>query len=69
MKIKVMTEREAKITLLNPFGLTKTCSNAEFPFIDVGVLELNRYRISSLHKLSKVHLHLHIYYRWYWFIS
>lgn len=42
VKIQVMTEEEAKTTRFNPFDLTKTWSHAEFPLIDVGVLELNQ---------------------------
>ena len=42
MKIQVMTEAEAEKTSYNPFDLTKVWPHAEFPLIDVGVLELNR---------------------------
>ncbi|MCC6156581.1 MAG: catalase [Deltaproteobacteria bacterium] len=42
MKIQVMTEVEAEKTSYNPFDLTKVWPHAEFPLIDVGVLELNR---------------------------
>jgi catalase len=41
MKIQVMTEAEAKTYKWNPFDLTKTWSQKDFPLIDVGVLELN----------------------------
>ncbi len=42
VKIQVMTEEEADEYRINPFDLTKTWSQKEFPLIDVGVLELNR---------------------------
>ncbi len=42
MKIQVMTEAQAEKTSYNPFDLTKVWPHAEFPLIDVGVLELNR---------------------------
>jgi catalase len=41
LKIQVMTEEEAKNYQFNPFDLTKTWSQKEFPLIDVGILELN----------------------------
>ena len=42
MKIQVMTEEQAQKTPFNPFDLTKVWQHADFPLIDVGVLELNR---------------------------
>lgn len=42
MKIQVMTEAQAEKTAFNPFDLTKVWPHAEFPLIDVGVMELNR---------------------------
>ncbi len=42
LKIQVMTEEQAKQTSYNPFDLTKVWPHAEFPLIDVGVMELNR---------------------------
>jgi catalase len=41
MKIQVMTQEQAGSHRYNPFDLTKTWSQKEFPLIDVGVLELN----------------------------
>jgi catalase len=41
LKIQVMTEEAAKSSPMNPFDLTKTWSQKEFPLIDVGVMELN----------------------------
>ena len=41
LKIQVMTEEQAKTYHWNPFDLTKTWSQKDFPLIDVGVLELN----------------------------
>lgn len=41
LKIQVMTEEEAKTFRWNPFDLTKVWPHAEFPLIDVGILELN----------------------------
>ncbi len=41
VKIQVMTPEQAKTYAFNPFDLTKTWSQKEFPLIEVGVLELN----------------------------
>lgn len=40
--IQVMTEAQAHTHHENPFDITKTWSQKEFPLIDVGVLELNK---------------------------
>ncbi len=40
--IQVMTEAEAERTPYDPFDLTKVWPHADFPLIEVGVLELNR---------------------------
>jgi catalase len=40
--IQVMTEEQARAFRWNPFDLTKVWPHAEFPLIEVGVLELNR---------------------------
>ena len=42
MKIQVMTDEEAKTFPWNPFDLTKIWPHADFPLIEVGVLELNQ---------------------------
>ena len=42
MKIQIITEEQANASKRNPFDLTKTWSQKEYPLIDVGVLELNR---------------------------
>ncbi len=42
MKIQVMTEEEAEAAPFNPFDLTKVWPHADYPMIDVGVVELNR---------------------------
>jgi catalase len=41
--IQVMTEAQAKTHRHNPFDLTKVWPKAEYPLIEVGVMELNRY--------------------------
>ncbi|MBI1938012.1 MAG: catalase [Ignavibacteriales bacterium] len=41
LKIQVMTGEQAKNFRWNPFDLTKIWSHADFPLIDVGVMELN----------------------------
>lgn len=41
LKIQVMTDEQAKAFPWNPFDLTKVWPHADFPLIDVGVLELN----------------------------
>ncbi|MDI7863519.1 catalase [Rhizobiaceae bacterium n13] len=40
--IQVMTEQQAKTHRHNPFDLTKVWPHADYPLIEVGVLELNR---------------------------
>ena len=40
--IQVMTEAQAKTHRHNPFDLTKVWPKAEYPLIEVGVMELNR---------------------------
>ena len=42
MCIQVMTEEQARHHRDNPFDLTKTWSQKDYPLIEVGVLELNR---------------------------
>ena len=41
MHIQVMTEEQAKNFRWNPFDITKVWPHAEFPLIEVGILELN----------------------------
>jgi catalase len=41
LKIQVMSEEQARNYKFNPFDLTKTWSQKEFPLIPVGVMELN----------------------------
>jgi catalase len=41
-KIQIMPEEDAENYSVNPFDLTKVWSHADYPLIDVGVLELNR---------------------------
>ncbi|THD79311.1 MAG: catalase [Phenylobacterium sp.] len=40
--VQVMPEAEAQTTPYNPFDLTKVWPHADYPLIEVGVLELNR---------------------------
>jgi len=40
--VQIMTEAEAELTPYDPFDLTKVWPHADFPLIEVGVLELNR---------------------------
>jgi catalase len=42
VKIQVMPESDAEKTAYNPFDLTKVWPHADYPLIEVGVLELNR---------------------------
>lgn len=42
VKVQIMPEADAENTAYNPFDLTKVWPHAEYPLIDVGVLELNR---------------------------
>jgi len=42
MLIQVMTEAQAEKTPFNPFDLTKVWPHADYPLIEVGMLELNR---------------------------
>ncbi|MEO8403413.1 MAG: catalase [Chitinophagaceae bacterium] len=41
MKVQIMTEEQAKTYKWNPFDLTKTWSQKDFPLIEVGEMELN----------------------------
>src|SRR5437868_8117991 len=41
--IQVMTDAQAKAFPFNPFDLTKVWPKRDFPLIEVGVMELNRY--------------------------
>lgn len=42
VKVQVMPETDADKTPYNPFDLTKVWPHADYPLIDVGVMELNR---------------------------
>jgi catalase len=42
MMIQVMTEKQAREFRFNPFDLTKVWPHADFPLIDVGIMELNQ---------------------------
>ncbi len=42
LKIQVMTEEQAENSPYNPFDLTKIWPHADYPLIEVGVMELNR---------------------------
>jgi catalase len=42
VKLQIMPERDAENCAVNPFDLTKVWSHADYPLIDIGVLELNR---------------------------
>ncbi|WP_044558993.1 catalase [Azospirillum sp. B4] len=42
LAIQIMTEAQAKAHKHNPFDLTKTWPKADYPLIEVGVMELNR---------------------------
>ena len=42
VQVQVMSEAEAETTSYNPFDLTKVWTHADFPPIDIGVMELNR---------------------------
>ena len=41
LKIQVMTKEQSAQTAYNPFDLTKVWPHADFPLIDVGIMELN----------------------------
>ncbi|MDP2886880.1 MAG: catalase [Ignavibacteria bacterium] len=41
LKVQIMTDPQAKAYRWNPFDLTKIWPHADFPLIDVGVMELN----------------------------
>ncbi|WP_332771282.1 catalase [Phenylobacterium sp.] len=40
--VQIMTEAQAELTPYDPFDLTKVWPHADFPLIEVGLLELNR---------------------------
>ena len=41
VKVQIMTEQQAKTYKWNPFDLTKTWSQKDFPLMELGLLELN----------------------------
>jgi catalase len=43
LSIQVMTEEQTRTHKHNPFDVTKVWSKADYPLIEVGVMELNRY--------------------------
>ena len=42
VKFQIMPERDADTYAINPFDLTKIWPHADYPLVDIGVLELNR---------------------------
>jgi catalase len=42
LKVQIMPEKEAETYRWNPFDLTKVWPHADYPLIEVGVMELNR---------------------------
>jgi catalase len=42
LKVQVMSEAEAEKTPYNPFDLTKVWPHADYPLVEVGIMELNR---------------------------
>ena len=54
LKIQVMTEEQARKHKHNPFDVTKVWPQAEYPLIEVGVLELNVGRRIILPKPSRL---------------
>ncbi len=42
LKVQIMPEADAEVVPYNPFDLTKIWPHADYPLIDVGVMELNR---------------------------
>jgi catalase len=42
LKVQVMPEKDAKTYRINPFDLTKVWPHADYPLIEVGVMELNK---------------------------
>jgi catalase len=42
MSVQIMTDDQAKAFRFNPFDLTKVWPKADFPLIEVGIMELNR---------------------------
>jgi catalase len=42
VKVQVMPEKDAEKTPYNPFDLTKVWPHADYPLVDVGIMELNR---------------------------
>lgn len=47
LKIQVMTEDQAEKSPFNPFDLTKVWPHKDFPLIDVGVIELNEFPVTT----------------------
>ncbi len=42
LSVQIMPEKEAEVYKWNPFDLTKVWAHADYPLIEVGVMELNR---------------------------
>jgi catalase len=42
LKVQIMPEKDAEKAKFNPFDLTKVWPHADYPLIEVGVMELNR---------------------------
>jgi catalase len=61
-----MTEEQANSQdyYMNPFDVTKVWPHADYPLIDVGVLELNQNPIIIFRILSKRHSRPHISTDW-----
>jgi catalase len=54
VKIQVMPEADAETCEINPFDLTKVWPHADYPLIEVGVMELNRNPVNHFAEVEQV---------------
>jgi len=53
VKVQIMPEADAKVYKINPFDLTKVWPHADYPLIEVGVMELNRNPINHFAEVEQ----------------
>ncbi|XP_067946894.1 catalase-like isoform X2 [Watersipora subatra] len=54
MKVQIMTQKEAADAKVNPFDVTKTWSQTEYPLIEVGKFVLNRNPVNYFAEIEQI---------------
>ncbi|MCP4406757.1 MAG: catalase [Gammaproteobacteria bacterium] len=54
VKVQIMPEKDAEGYNINPFDLTKVWPHADYPLIEVGVMELNRNPVNHFAEVEQV---------------